>query len=868
MGDQEKLGLATMAAFFRRYVGGEGAFEPYMTGELGGQNATRENAPVNHSYGRQLALAWKSGQTAKLTAKIPAADRDLSDLKALAFDADVNFFDQRNPGADNRGDNTKDVTSAGCTTASPCWPNEKPTSYDPASTSQDFLVAVRDTAGHEATVHAGDPRWGNALQVSTGTNTPNTHIVLEQVRVPLSEFAAQGVDTSSLAAVELRFGEAGTPASGSIQLADLRFQEAASAAPLVLSDGTAPDQGAGYGAPKTGPDPAAELAAYDVTPGEMSLVDTVGTPGAATTWVVDDDRVQCPGASFTSIQRAVDFAAPWDTIVVCEGTYQERSTPVNHASNPVATGALNGLTITKPLKIKGAGADKVTIMPDQSLSTLAGATPYLRDGGGNVITVSRQSLGSTDTNEMFVDISGVTVTAGRTYAEAGIAFFGAAGRVSDSVVGPMKVGSTPAELAAAPHGWGIVKTSLVQGSGPGTVENEVTVADSLVTGYQAGGILFDGASGADGAPSTTARTGTRQHGYVTGTVVRGTAGSPVPQTGVAWTSGTDGFLRGSRVTGNSGYGVRLTDARTEVAGALTASGSVLTGNGVAVANQDAAGTAVRRGAPYVVSGSFLGSADVSAPDADGSPSVTTPDRRDTEPAGVPTAVGSVADVAPTVAIVDPVATTTVSVGDTVLPVVRASDDHAVRSVRLLFDGKAVALATLAPYAFTWTPNAPYAGTSVKVQAEVTDSSGRTTVSDSVTISVKALPTVPGDTTTPTPGDTTTPPVTTVPSVPTVLPTVGTLQVAGVEQKRRRGTAVLTTEVNGAGTVTLSGTKVRSRSVTVGPDLTATVVVKLDAKHRAALRKRGKVKVVVTLTFTPTGGTAVSTTQKVTLRLKR
>ena len=34
MGDQEKIGLATMSAFFRRYVGGEGAFDPYMTGEL------------------------------------------------------------------------------------------------------------------------------------------------------------------------------------------------------------------------------------------------------------------------------------------------------------------------------------------------------------------------------------------------------------------------------------------------------------------------------------------------------------------------------------------------------------------------------------------------------------------------------------------------------------------------------------------------------------------------------------------------------------------------------------------------------------------------------------------------------------------
>ena len=34
MGDQEKIGLATMNAFFRRYVGGEGALDPYMTGEL------------------------------------------------------------------------------------------------------------------------------------------------------------------------------------------------------------------------------------------------------------------------------------------------------------------------------------------------------------------------------------------------------------------------------------------------------------------------------------------------------------------------------------------------------------------------------------------------------------------------------------------------------------------------------------------------------------------------------------------------------------------------------------------------------------------------------------------------------------------
>ena len=40
MGDQEKAGLATMGAFFRRYVGGDVAFDPYMTGEVSADGTT------------------------------------------------------------------------------------------------------------------------------------------------------------------------------------------------------------------------------------------------------------------------------------------------------------------------------------------------------------------------------------------------------------------------------------------------------------------------------------------------------------------------------------------------------------------------------------------------------------------------------------------------------------------------------------------------------------------------------------------------------------------------------------------------------------------------------------------------------------
>lgn len=42
--------------------------------------------------------------------------------------------------------------------------------------------------------------------------------------------------------------------------------------------------------------------------------------------VVDDDRADCPEADFTSIQAAVDAAAPGEEIVVCAGIYREQVT--------------------------------------------------------------------------------------------------------------------------------------------------------------------------------------------------------------------------------------------------------------------------------------------------------------------------------------------------------------------------------------------------------------------------------------------------------------------------------------------------------------------------------------------------------------
>ncbi len=966
MGDQEKIGLATMSAFFRRYVGGEGAFDPYLTGELsdtdahlqipesacptsesgtriackervstsyfappaeridvirpeienplglnalggslsgsgfaypyldngavdlpkktaggydwcnpepdefapsqlgkggqptgakacplpgkaelGGQNSIRENAPVNHSYGRQLALAWEEGEEAELSADIPAASADVSGLKALAMGADVNFFDLRNPGAD--ADRLDDEG------------NQLPVSYDPEATTQDFVIALTDTDGVEGTVNAGDERWGNALHMSTGTISSRTHIVLDQLRVPLSEFAAQGVDLTSIDSIDLRFGTEGTPASGSIQVADVRFQESAVAEPLVLSDGVSVDAGAGFGPPASGPDPADFLAGYDNTPGEVALLDQVGHPYNDTVWTVDDDGAQCPNAGFTSIQDAVDFASPWDTIVVCDGVYEEKSTPVFGNGNPVATGALNGLTINKPLKIKGAGADKVTIMPDQSLDSLDGLEPYLRDGGGNVVTVSRQSLGSTDTNEMFLDLSGVTVTAGDVYAEAGIAFFGAAGRVSSSVVGPMKTATDADDLADHPHGWGIVKTGVILGEGPGTVETEVTVTDSVVTGYQSGGILFDGARGADGDADNTVRTGIISNGYVTDTVVKGRANRLYPQTGIAYTSGTTGFVRGSRITGNyfrpdpsQSFGILLTDAGTETEGALTGLGNIVTGNGFAAYNANADNTAVREEAPFELRGSYFGPSSpvtggpsnpstgteaISGTDTTGAATVTVPSRSSTVLSAVPSTVGSIIDASPSASLIDPFDGSTLLVGETVFPLVRAADDLGVRSVTLLVDGSPVATGTESPYAFTWTPGVEQAGEDVTLTSIVTDSAGHSTTSAPLTLSVAEE------------------------SVP------ATLTVTGVTKNKKLGTATIEVAVNTSGTVKIKNKAIFNRTVTIGGASSVSLPVKAKKPGVKTLNNVGKLPLTVKVVLRSDSGETVEVLRKLTLKKK-
>jgi hypothetical protein len=460
-----------------------------------------------------------------------------------------------------------------------------------------------------------------------------------------------------------------------------------------------------------------------------------------------------------------------------------------------------------------------------------------------------------------VDISGVTVTSGSTFAEAGIAFFGTAGRVSESIVGPLRVAADSAELADNPHGWGIVKTGFVQGAGKGTVESEVTVADSVVKGYQSGGILFDGGRGPDGDPANAVRTGLRNHGYVSRTVVQGTPNRLYPQTGVRFTGGVDGFLNDSRISGNyftpdpaRSYGLLLADAGIETARGLSAARDSLTGNGYAVYNATADGSTVRADAPVVVSGSYLGSAapvttgpgnpSTGVEAVSGGGSVTVSSRATGELATVPSGVGTVTDHAPSAQLVDPAPGTTVAVGQAVHPLARGLDDFAVRSATLLLDGEPVATTAEAPYAFVFVPGAEYAGRTVSLATVVTDSAGHTARSAAVSLEVAA-------------------PVTTTPTTPTTVgPLHPTLRVVGVVKQPRKGTAAVVVRVDTAGTVAVTGRKLAT--VTRAAGGTVRVPIRLKPGVRRSLRVHGHVTVRVAVTFTAASGGTAHATRRVVI----
>lgn len=77
------------------------------------------------------------------------------------------------------------------------------------------------------------------------------------------------------------------------------------------------------------------------------LVGVGASPALAAVKQVDDNKVQCPGAAFTTIQAAVDAANPGDQIQVCDGTYREQ-VRIAKDNIDLVSKSVRGATISPP----------------------------------------------------------------------------------------------------------------------------------------------------------------------------------------------------------------------------------------------------------------------------------------------------------------------------------------------------------------------------------------------------------------------------------------------------------------------------------------------------------------------------------------
>jgi parallel beta-helix repeat protein len=107
------------------------------------------------------------------------------------------------------------------------------------------------------------------------------------------------------------------------------------------------------------------------------------SPAMAKEFRVDDDHAQCPTATFTSIQAAVDASGPKDTVTVCPGTYQEQVSITGPQHNGLKLSSLRPLQAVikfPPVTIDSNILVRITQSRDVTLDAFTITGPFTNPG--------------------------------------------------------------------------------------------------------------------------------------------------------------------------------------------------------------------------------------------------------------------------------------------------------------------------------------------------------------------------------------------------------------------------------------------------------------------------------------------------------
>jgi parallel beta-helix repeat protein len=217
--------------------------------------------------------------------------------------------------------------------------------------------------------------------------------------------------------------------------------------------------------------------------------------------VVDDDKVQCPTAQFSSMQDAINAANPGNVIRVCPGTYREQ------------------LSIHKSLSI--AADDGAILLPGALTANAMGSS-----GGAVAAAILVRDAAKVDISGLIVDTTNNGIASCATDL-IGVFFQNSSGSIAHNAVRNTKL--VPA-LNGCQSGSAIVVQSL------GGETSNVQISDNSVHDYQKNGITGNEAG---------------MHVVITGNVVTGLGPTNgAAQNGIQIGFGSAGRIAHNTVSGN------------------------------------------------------------------------------------------------------------------------------------------------------------------------------------------------------------------------------------------------------------------------------------------------------------------------------